>query len=350
MALRQSTTFKQAKWYGNVLGIRTPTGYLHLTHDKEKNILLFHANSGGNKSFENLKELINVLSSNDHRIYLEWCQQATGSYVYFDLSAIVQKLQTFTSFEVNLLTNINNTDNKDNEDKIIDKTCYFDESVTIESRLRVTDVLILSPLRSILSRYTPMGIYRGHQLYLGPVPSVEFMNQFKVTFIFNCCQRQNAKELTAKTKAKERLFNVSKWKWTKQYVYKPFEYQHNEKNKAQENENKNDENEENKNNDDGLKMTRLQYLDAMIDEIDFHLKKGNIIIHCLAGAHRSPFITGCYLHKYGLKDTKSKSAEDIYKHLKLKRAIVQELGYDKKLTEYQQYLKKKSISSHTKSD
>ena len=56
----------------------------------------------------------------------------------------------------------------------VDKSCYFDESVSIESRLRMDDMLIISPVRSILSRFTPMGIYNGNQLYLGPVPTVEF--------------------------------------------------------------------------------------------------------------------------------------------------------------------------------
>ena len=92
-------------------------------------------------------------------------------------------------------------------------------------------------------------------------------------------------------------------------------------------------------NEEQTRSLNVQFLDAMIDEIHRFLIEGNVIIHCLAGAHRSPFITGCYLSKYGLEATKGKPPEQIYKHLKQKRSIVQELGYDRQLEMYQKYLK-----------
>merc|ERR1712130_252206 len=99
-----------------------------------------------------------------------------------------------------------------------------------------------------------------------------------------------------------------------------------------------DEDEEMKKGDE-IKLNRMKYLDVVVDEIHSNLKTANIVIHCLAGAHRSPFITGCYMLKYGPKDL-TKNPESIYKYLKAKRSIVQELGYQFQLAKYQQYLNK----------
>ena len=60
--------------------------------------------------------------------------------------------------------------------------------------------------------------------------------------------------------------------------------------------------------------------------------------HCLAGAHRSPFITGCYVYKYG--DMKGKTPKEIYKWLVETRDIVQPLGYDRWMDKYHKYLAK----------
>eukprot|EP00483_Globobulimina_turgida_P004693 UN04702 len=68
------------------------------------------------------------------------------------------------------------------------------------------------------------------------------------------------------------------------------------------------------------------------------LKDGNVLIHCLAGAHRSPFITGCYEYKYGKLN--GKTPKDVYKWLKSNREIVQPLGYDRWMKEYFAFLRK----------
>merc|ERR1712154_404014 len=80
-----------------------------------------------------------------------------------------------------------------------------------------------------------------------------------------------------------------------------------------------------------------EYLDKKIDLIDEWLPKGHVLIHCLAGAHRSPFITGCYEYKYG--HLNGKKTEEVYQWLKGKREVVQELGFDENMEEYFEYLK-----------
>eukprot|EP01084_Bolivina_argentea_P090758 163467_1 len=314
-----ATDYKTQRWYGNTVGLRTQHGYLNIEYEKKDNTLIFHCDGLGRKQFENIQQLLNVLKSPDHRIFLEWCQE-TGSYIYFNLYKIIETLQQHESIDVNTLT-INKNKNKNK----LDKSCYFDESVSIESQLNKTDTLILSPLRSMLYRYTPMGIYEGHQIYLGPIPTEEFIKQFKIKYIFNCCQKKNVSNLIKNTQTIERVFSVASWKWNDKYIYKPLKIENDSSDESKEIE---------------IKMNKFQFLDAMIDEIHQFLKNGNIIIHCLAGAHRSPFITGCYLYKYGLKDKKI-TPQEIYKHLKGKRSIVQELGYDKQIKLYQEYLKQK---------
>jgi len=322
---------KQLRWYETAVGCRTPTGYINIQHDTEQHRLIFHSNGMATEEFESAEALVHVLMSKNHRVFLEWCQVDTGSYIYFNLGLLVQSLAASEavhhSLDVNVLTlqNDHGTDEKqaDNADASgLDDSCYFDESVPVDSVLAATDILIISPLRSMHQRYTPMGIYQGHQLYLGPLPTVEFINQCKVRYLMNCCLNGNKPEIESETAAKERVFNVAGWKWTKQYTHTPLV-------KGQ----------------DAVghhkKMGPMAYLDTMVDEIHQQLATGNILIHCLAGAHRSPFITGCYLLKYGLKGTEEgQSAESIYAHLKGKRRIVQELGYDKKLNQYRQFLAK----------
>merc|ERR1712154_250012 len=104
--------------------------------------------------------LLNVLHSDTHNVYIEWCQPDSGSYLYFDLATVVQTLKIAESLDISVLciSKSKNTDNK------VDSACYFDESVPISSRLRSSDILVLSPMRSVLRRYTPMGLYSGHQL------------------------------------------------------------------------------------------------------------------------------------------------------------------------------------------
>eukprot|EP00483_Globobulimina_turgida_P012554 UN12577 len=159
-----STDYETQRWYGDNIGIRTQYGFLHIEHEKKDNTLIFHSDGLATKQFESVQQLLNVIKSRESRIFLEWCQEANGSYVYYDLYKIIEKVQKYESINVGLL-------NIDTNQNIFDKSCYFDESVSINSRINKTDTLILSPLRSVLSRYTPMGIYGGHQLYLGPIPT-----------------------------------------------------------------------------------------------------------------------------------------------------------------------------------
>ena len=338
---------KELRWYENDVGVRTSTGYLSIHHDPKEQRLIFHSDGQAITPFKSAEDLIKVLISKTHRVFLEWCQVETGSYVYFNLGQVIQSVDEseapHESIDVKLLILDNKkqknadqgTDEKEADESneqdsppnssALDESCYFDESVPIESKLNPTDILIISPLRSMHSRFTPMGLYEGHQLYLGPQPTVEFVNQCKVSYIMNCCLKGNAAEIKNKTDAKERLFNVAGWKWAKQYTFDVLE-------------------------DGGYgadmdqkPMGQLAYLDAMIDEIHHYLQRGYILIHCLAGAHRSPFITGCYLIKYGLKGTETgQSPENIYVHMKGKRRIVQELGYDVQLGKYQKYLEKQA--------
>eukprot|EP01084_Bolivina_argentea_P185921 320537_1 len=73
----------------NQIGIRTPTGWISIEHNKTKNILIFYCDGMATTPFQNLKQLCTVLMSPTHRIFLEWCQEETGSYMYFDLYKVV---------------------------------------------------------------------------------------------------------------------------------------------------------------------------------------------------------------------------------------------------------------------
>merc|ERR1712113_987115 len=83
-----------------------------------------------------------------------------------------------------------------------------------------------------------------------------------------------------------------------------------------------------------VKVLQLRYLDERIDEIEQMMKSGNVLIHCLAGAHRSPFITACYLYKYGNYLNKMETAKQIYKWMTKKREVVEPMGYDQWLDDY----------------
>eukprot|EP01084_Bolivina_argentea_P061881 113120_1 len=320
--MSSSNNYVTQNWHGDSVGIKTETGYIHIEHNKKDTSLMFYSDNIDKKQFKNIQQLENVLTSTNHKIFIEWCQLSNGSYIYFDLLKVVQQLQTYKCINVNLL-NINNKNNI-----TLHKSCYFDESVSINSQLRTTDILITSPLRSTLATYSPMGIFNNHQLYLGPTPNKQFIHQFKIIYIFNCCHKRNPYELIENT-ASERLFNVAKWTSctnTNSFIYKRLE------------------GDEKSNNNQKSQMNGWEYLDAMIDEIHSNLHKGNVLIHCLAGAHRSPFITGCYLLKYGLKQPNI-SVEDIYNYLKQKRSIVQELSFDKEMSLYQKYLTEGKIDT-----
>jgi len=241
----------------------------------------------------------------------------TGSYLYFDFAKVIEKTKQFESLDAGLLIADKNGKN------LIDESCYFDESVFDKSKLSDSDILILSPFRSMTRCYTPMGVYEGHILFLGPVPTKEFVDEFKIKYILNCRTKNNDSELTKDGDTKERLFNVGTWKGRKKYTYMPLEASLKD--------------EDEKKKDETIKMDGMAYLDVIVDEIHSSLRSGNIIIHCLAGAHRSPFVTGCYLLKYGDKKLK-KTPQEIYKFLKQKRGAVQELGYDKQLKLYKEYL------------
>merc|ERR1719491_2806995 len=140
--------------------------------------------------------------------------------------------------------------------------------------------------------------------------------------------------------ATERVFNVAPWKWRK----KPYVFKALRRGKSTGN-GRGCVDEEKQNAAAAVDMNKMEFLDAHIDEVHAMLAEGNIVIHCLAGAHRSPFITGCFLLKYGLAKEEDTSPAAIYKHMKGKRSIVQELGYDKELMEYQEYLLAKEKES-----
>ena len=98
---------KQVRWYQDDVGIRTPTGYLDIHHDAKQQRLIFHADGTAITPFKDINELVKVLLSDTHRVFLEWCQVDTGSYVYFNLGKVIQGLDASTnphiSMDVNLL-------------------------------------------------------------------------------------------------------------------------------------------------------------------------------------------------------------------------------------------------------
>jgi len=278
-------------------------------------------------------ELLSHLDGDNPKVYIEWGQN-TGQYLYFDLLSIITKVKA-VSFNTSILKY--NAQNKE---------CLqpaFDESVALESVLSNEDILLLSPIRSYVQYYTKMGEYHGkHILYLGPKPTKEFINHCNVKHLYNCCTHSNDEDILKLPDVVEMVFNVAAW------CYQVID-DDSDDDSDDDDDDENEENEDEKSDkytgsikqydEEYLLKLQYEYLDKKIDLIDQWLQKGNVLIHCLAGAHRSPFITGCYEYKYG--HLGGKKPEEVYKWLKGKRDIVQELGFDVKMKEYFEYLNNK---------
>eukprot|EP01084_Bolivina_argentea_P246648 412743_1 len=326
--------YEKKRWRGGSVVIRTNNGYIDIQHNKEKNILEFYGDELGTKQFENIQQLLNIFDKDNsldkQAVYLEWVQ-SNGSYYYFNLAKVIEQTQNHILLDINIL-NIVQTENKDidskenklNEEKELDASCYFDESILIETKLSTDDILIISPLKSMNLGYSDMGTYNKYKLFLGRRPTEKFIETNKIVYIINCCLRRNDENITKL--CKERNFNVAKWQWKgnkKKYTFIPLKEK--------------DEQTDELKQETQIKMNGKEYLDAMIDEINEYITRGNVLIHCLAGAHRSPFITACYLSKYG--GFRNKTATEIYTFMKNRRSVVEELGFDNDLKKYQIFLK-----------
>ena len=121
------------------------------------------------------------------------------------------------------------------------------------------------------------------------------------------------------------------------------------------NDDKKDDKIDNKNeskikNDDKLSDFDIECckeLDKIISIINRNLLKGNTLVHCMAGAHRSPFIVGCYMLKYGqysetkfVNEFKSElnTVNNVYEWLKNMRDVVDELDYKPLMNKYHKYI------------
>eukprot|EP01083_Nonionella_stella_P117213 348959_1 len=320
MALFRRKKYQQKRWIADEATIKTNNGYLHIKYGEKNHILEFYSDHLGVEQFSTMKQIINTLCTEECSIYLEWLQNNTGAYYYFNLAKVIEQTQNHKALDINILNVSSSEDMKSNEDDDsitldLDPSCYFDESVLIETRLSINDILIISPLKSMNLGYSDMGIYSKHKLFLGRTPTHDFITKNNIKYVFNCTLRPNEQDNIAK--CTERHFNVCKWKMKgKKYVFIPLTP---------------------KNDESAIKMNGKEYLDAMVDEINEYMCCGNVLIQCLAGAHRSAFITSCFLYKYG--GFKNKTPEQIYTFMKNRRNVVDELGFDKQLKKYQEFVK-----------
>lgn len=156
------------------------------------------------------------------------------------------------------------------------------------------------------THFTRMGRYNGHWLYLGGTPTEPFVKEHAISHLFNCRLSANKAEVTAAAKCGETLMDVARWAHGRAA-------------------------------DGDAETAALKRLDENVDIINAQLVKGNVFVHCLAGAHRSPFITGAFLAKHG--GFADKSAREIYAHMHALRSMVEPLGYDKWLDKYLAFLK-----------
>ena len=305
--------------------------YLRLQYDVDKNTLTF---LNSNHRIMKYAELIKDIAGKTQKIYIEWVQD-TGKYLYFDLHSVAQKAKDVT-FSASLLR----YDAQNNNNGIKPS---FDESASLQEVLSNDDVLLLSPIRSLEEEYTNMGVYNKHTLYLGPLPTKSFLKQCAVTYLFNCCMHGNDEELLSDVKdVTEVMFDVASW--TVGQIGTDSEEE--EEDEEDEDEAQQEEEEKGEHytaalkHNDEMDVVSLQmaYLDERIDAIHGYLAKGNVQIHCLAGAHRSPFITGCYAYKYG--ELKGKTVQEVYAWLMGRRDVVQILGSDKWMKRYFEHLEK----------
>ena len=307
-------------------------------------------------------------------VYLEWCDIETGKYYYFN----VLKLMSPNEYNKDRKHYIDTTE-------IISSDWYeFDESQSLHGILEKKDILILSPIRSMIDEYTLIGKYNNHSLYLGPFPSDSFIYDLNVNILFNCSNKNNDEDTTMKIEnVKEIMFQVTEWRW------KHFENNNDSKKNKNSFKNRWGKNKNKKKNKKDKHYDKYCELDEQIDVIYNELKENNVLIHCLAGAHRSPFITGCFLAKYcpndfikhtgkngnsngkngkngnikdkgkekgkgkGKEDENKNAAEDleeegivstklIYQFLREKRAVVEPLSYDEELDQYIKFLQKEN--------
>ena len=324
---------------------------------------------------DNKKQIINNLESiqslispfSDEIVYLEWCDFANGgAYYYFDICKLMNPNQfnknKICYIDISFIMNSKN------------KTQYseFDESVSIETKLKKNDILLLSPMRSINEDYTLIGTYNNHKLFLGPLPTITFLHDCQCNVLFNCSNKPNEKKIMntkisintgnndndndeKELEMKETLFKVPQWRWMDENTTK-------------------------------AKNAKYEMLDNHVDGIFNDLKNYNVLIHCMAGAHRAPFATGCFLAKYdantvlrsvgnGKNDNKNNgnamgnaksddndndndddkndddknddekdkkveliTADIIYKYMKNKRGMVDPLSYGKAMDQYIEFI------------
>ena len=256
------------------------------------------------------KEIMSVFEENEAQIYLEWTDKYTGQYKYYDLNHIIKELES-TSISPNNLYKHNSITNIKAQD--LD--------------LKVNDIMILSKMRDLYQRnaYTFMGKFGDKQIsiYLGEWPKVKYMKKLDIYTTVNCC-RASADEISDCIKY-EIQFDVANWKSL--LIQELAELK--------------------KANKTLNKSKQLKKLDQVIDDINNKaMVSSNCYIHCHAGMHRSPFIVGCFLIKYG--GYTSKSIKDIYSFMTAKRDCVETMGYDKTMEQYKEYLAMKQNQSNNR--
>eukprot|EP01083_Nonionella_stella_P025180 69354_1 len=294
--------FATKQWDNDRITIDTDCKKIHLL--KSNNAITFHNNN--DKEIDDFKEVMELLSNTDS-IYLEWVCKYTGQYLYYNIHAVLTELQS-CNINVDILSK-----NRINDININD-LC-----------LTKRDILIVSPMRNLYSLttgYTLMGEYHGGSLYLGKWPIIPFLKNQSVTCIFNCCRSPSDEAATLNIT--EIVFDVANWKYA---LIDELTTQN--KNKT------------NKEDIDVHRSKQFKRLDEAIDKMHEYMTSENknvLLVHCHAGMHRSPFIIGCYLMKYGGEAFENESVENIYSFMKTKRKIVQEFGYDKTLKRYKQYM------------
>ncbi len=142
-------------------------GTVKLVFDESTTIHLIHAriqetitivDSKRNQFYSPEKLYKTLTSSNPSRgVYLEWLQQSTGQYFYYELSSLVHTYQT-TSISSAQLGGKN----------ILGAVKYkpsFDESVELSTKLSKHDILILSPTRSKPNDRNPYASYFFFSLF-----------------------------------------------------------------------------------------------------------------------------------------------------------------------------------------
>lgn len=196
----------------------------HILKFSSPSISKLSANSNGNNEFdfEQLLSILQPTSSNKcKRVFIEWCDMQCGQYLYYNLINILN-----VSKDISIDTNCFSSQKSTSDDSISNLPKFeaeFDESIDINDHLSSNDIIILAPIRSILRRFTNMGVFHDHILYLGPMPTVDFLRECKILLVFNCCMSANRKDvMNAKTnlpQMREKLFNICKWKMNTEYNY-----------------------------------------------------------------------------------------------------------------------------------